>query len=386
MQYDFLILGGCGMQGKIVARDLIENGHSIFLADLQREGAVKLFERFPDIPFEFIDLKDIPVTVALINKVKPAVVVNCAEGDWNLNVYKACLEAGIHVIDLGSDVPMTKEQLAMAPYFKESNLTAITGCGSTPGINNVALHYAHQMVDRLKSIEAGFVWDSNIKEFVVPFSIGSIVEEFTNPAQVVENGEMSTRIPMETIEEREFREIGKQKIFMVRHPETYTFFLYNQNDGVRDVHYYAGFPEHSFNKITEFIKSGQASSIPKILNGKEVIPIDQLTEELRKLPVQPGYTEKENLWVKVIGIKEGEPHEEKEILMETIVPTLPGWEDAGCNIDTGMPASIIAQMIKDGRISKRGSFAPGPIVPTEDFFKELRKRQMIVYCNRKAVN
>lgn len=374
------------MQGKIVARDLIENGRTVFLADLQREGGMKLFERFPDIPFEYIDLKDIPATVALIKKVGAPVVVNCAEGDWNLNVYEACLEAGRHVIDLGSDVPMTKEQIAMALYFKEANLTAITGCGSTPGINNVALHYAHQMVERLKSIEAGFVWDSNIKEFVVPFSIGSIIEEFTEPAQVVENGEMSTRIPMETIEEREFREIGKQKIFMVRHPETYTFFMYNQNDGVRDVRYYAGFPKHSFDKIMEFIKSGRASKEPKIVDGKKIIPVDKLTEELRKLPFPPGYKEKENLWVKIVGIKEGEPHEEKEIMMETIVNTLPGWEDAGCNIDTGMPASIIAQMIKDGRIYKRGSFAPGPVVPTEEFFKELRKRQMVVYCNGKAIN
>lgn len=72
--------------------------------------------------------------------------------------------------------------------------------------------------------------------------------------------------------------------------------------------------------------------------------------------------------------------------MECIVNPLPGWEDAGCNIDTGMPASIIAQMIKDGRIEKRGSFAPGPVVPCKEFFKELRKRKMIVYQNGRVIN
>jgi lysine 6-dehydrogenase len=384
MAHDFLILGGSGMQGKIAARDLLENGHSVVLADLFEDGARKIQEKFPEVPFERIDLMDVSATIELIKKVSPSVVINCAEGDWNLNVYKACLEAGVHVIDLGSDIPMTKEQLAMSPYFHAANLIAITGCGSTPGINNVALHHAHTFFDRLDSIEAGFVWDSNIKEFVVPFSIMSIVEEFTDPAPCIEDGEWYSKTPLDTVEEREFKEIGKQKIFLVRHPETYTFFLYNQNDGLKNVHYYAGFPDHSFNKIVEFIKTGQADDEKVIVvDGKETTALEQLSLSLRNQPFPPGYTEQENLWVKVTGIKDGEP---KEMLMETIVYTLPEWEDAGCNIDTGMPASIIAQMIKDGRITARGSHAPGPVVPVQEFFKELRKRKMDVYQDGVIIN
>ena len=68
------------------------------------------------------------------------------------------------------------------------------------------------------------------------------------------------------------------------------------------------------------------------------------------------------------------------------VPTLPGWEDAGCNIDTGMPASIMAQMIKKEIINDRGSFAPEGVVPPIPFFEELRKRKMIVLENGKIIN
>ena len=386
MQYDFLILGGSGMQGKITARDLIENGHSVFLADLFDDGAKKIQARFPDkdIPFEKVNLMNLNPTIELIKKVKPSVVINCAEAECNLTVYKAALEAGVHVIDLGSSVPMTKKQLLMGPYFHEIDRIAITGCGSTPGINNVALHHAHAQFDTLDTVEAGFVWDSNIKEFVVPFSIMSIVYEFTDPAPYIEDLKWYTKKPLDTVEEREFRAIGKQKIFLVRHPETYTFFLYNQNDGIKNVRYYAGFPDHSFNKIVEFINSGQADDEKTIIvDGKETTALEQLSLSLRGLPFPPGYTEKENLWVKVTGTKDGEP---KEMLMETIVDTLPGWEDAGCNIDTGMPASIIAQMIKDGRITARGSHAPGPVVPVQEFFKELRKRKMDVYQDGVLIN
>ncbi len=384
MRSDFLVLGASGMQGKIVVRDLLENGYTVHLADLYKEGSEKLLSAYPKkTDFDFIDLRDMRGTKNLIRRVDPSVVINCAEGDWNLNVFRACLDTKKHVMDLGSDIPMTKEQIAMGPFFKEEDITAITGCGSTPGINNILLHHAHELFDTIHTIEVGFAWDSNIKKFVVPFSIQSIVEEFTDPAPVIENGEWIEKIPLQSVVEREFRGIGKQQCFFVRHPETYTFYLYYQNEGLKNLRFYAGFPEHSFDTIHTFIETGVASREPLEIEGKKIVPIDVLTQTLRNLITPAGYKEKENLWVLVQGIKGGE---EKEILMECIVDTLPGWEDAGCNIDTGFPASIMAQMLKAGDINARGSFVPGFIVPKEKFFKELRKKQMAVYQNGQVIN
>ena len=72
--------------------------------------------------------------------------------------------------------------------------------------------------------------------------------------------------------------------------------------------------------------------------------------------------------------------------MECLVPPLKGWEDAGCNIDTGFPASIIAQMIKRGVIKKRGSFAPEAVVPEKPFFAALAKKKLEVYEDGKRIN
>ena len=54
--------------------------------------------------------------------------------------------------------------------------------------------------------------------------------------------------------------------------------------------------------------------------------------------------------------------------------------------DTGMPTSIIAQMIYKGEISKLGSYSSEDIVPPEQFFYELHRRKMNVYENRKIIN
>jgi saccharopine dehydrogenase-like NADP-dependent oxidoreductase len=382
-KYDFLIFGAGGMQGKIVLKDLIEKGYKCFVSDVYQRHIDELKKKFDVADYEIIDLRDIKQTSDLIKKVKPFLVINCAEADFNLNVYRACLKCKTHVIDLGSDIPMTKRQLNMDAAFRRQNLIAITGCGSTPGINNIMLDYAVGLLDTVHTANAGFAWNSNIKEFVVPFSIPSIVEEFTVPATMMKSGKWMRKKPLDTIKGRRYQEIGRNKCFLVRHPEPYTFHYYYKDKGLKNIKFFAGFPTHSFSMIYNFITLGLASKKKVQINGSEVQPLEFLTEILRESKLPRGYKENEVLWVEAIGKKDGK---KKEIFMECIADTLPGWEDAGCNIDTGIPTSIIAQMIINGQIKAWGSFAPEAVVPKEDFFKALKEKEMDVYMNGRLIN
>lgn len=246
------------------------------------------------------------------------------------------------------------------------------------------LRYAADKFDKIDEIKVGFVWDSNIKKFVVPFSIQSIIEEFTDMAPVVINRRFIKRHPLKTIVETSNEELNRQKCFFVRHPETYTFYEYFKDKGVKNVKFYAGFPEHSFNKIVSMIELGFGSKKEIDFRGIKIKPVEFLTEVLKQMTIPEGYKERENLWVEITGVRDGV---HKRILMECLVPTLEGWEDAGCNIDTGMPASIMAQMVKSGVIKDRGSFAPeGGIIPAAMFFNELGKRKMTVLENGVKIN
>jgi len=382
-KFDFLIFGAGGMQGKIVIKDLLEKGYKLFVSDVYSHHIDEIKEKFSLTDYEVADLRDLKQTTALIKKVKPFLVINCAEADWNKIVYQACLKNKVHVIDLGSDIPMTKDQLAMDSAFRKEKLIAITGCGSTPGINNVMLDYAIGLLDSVHTVEAGFAWNSNIKEFVVPFSIPSIVEEFTEKATMMKGGKWLKKRPLDTIKGKRYQEVGRNKIFMVRHPEPYTFYYYYKNKGLKNIKYYAGFPTHSFSSIYNFITLGLASKEKVKIDGAEIVPLEFLTEILRKAEIPKGYKENEVLWVEVTGKKD---NKRKDIYMECIADTLPGWEDAGCNIDTGIPASIIAQMIINGNIKAWGSFAPEAVVPKEEFFRALKEKNMDVYMNGRIIN
>ncbi|MEK6875577.1 MAG: saccharopine dehydrogenase C-terminal domain-containing protein [Nanoarchaeota archaeon] len=383
MNYDFVVFGATGMQGKIASKDLLENKYSVLMCGRDKSRITHLLKKYKKSSFKFVDVRDETLVVETIKKSGADIVINCVEGDWNLKVLKECIRADVNCIDLGSEIWMTKRQLALNPILKKKNLISITGIGSVPGIGNIMLRYAARKFDKISDIEVGFSWDSNIKKFVVPFSIESIIEEFTDPAPIVSNKHFIKKMPLDSIIEDYHRSIGKQKEFFVRHPEQFTFFHYFKDHGVKNIKFYAGFPEHSFRTITTLIDIGMGSKKDILFNNIKIKPVKFLTEILKKIEYPKGYKEKENLWVKITGVKNNKP---KKILMECIVPTLKGWEDAGCNIDTGMPASILAQMIKKGVITEKGSFAPEGVVPPEPFFKELRKRKMIVLENGKVIN
>src|SRR3989344_7767281 len=383
MVFDFVVIGATGMQGRIVTRDLLENGYSVLLCGRDKKRVEHILKKYKKTKFEYLDAREIEKMTHAFKRSGANIVVNCVEVDWNLNVLKATIKSGMHSIDLGSEIPMTKEQFALYNVLKEKGLTHITGCGSVPGIGNVLLNFAAYKFDSIHSIEVGFAWSSNIKKFVVPFSMESIIEEFTEPATNIKDGKFVKSRPMDSLIKTKEPFVGKEDCMFVRHPETYTFYHYFKDKGLKNVRFYAEFPPHSFDVIKQLIDLGFGREDNISVEGKKVCPVDVLTQTLKDLKIPKGYTEKENLWLRLYGTKNGAT---KNTLKECIVGTNKGWEDAGCNIDTGMPASIIAQMIKEKIIAEPGAFAPEAIVPPARFFKDLHNRKMVIYENGKKIN
>ena len=382
--YDFVILGADGMQGSIVARDLLERGYAVFLADIVKLRIDWLMRKYPkQTTFQFIDLRDADRTIGLIHKSGAEVVINCAEGDWNLHVYRACIASGRHCVDLGSRFGVTADQFKLSREFKKIGRVAITGCGSVPGIGNVMLAHAAKKFDSLDSVDVGFAWNSNIKKFVVPFSIESILEEYTLKAPYLKESKLRRMRPADSAVVRNFRAIGPQKIFLADHPEIYTFHHYFRRLGLKNIRFWAGFPEHAERTISTLIDLTFANTKEVHFDAQKLVPMYFLAQMLKRLQPPRGYKEWENLWVDVTGSRN---RKRKRILMECIVPPLKGCESVGCNIDTGFPAAIIAEMIKYGDISKPGSFAPEAIVPEKKFFKALKKRKFQIYENGKKLN
>ncbi len=382
MKLDFVIIGATGDQGMIASKDLLDSGYAVLLCGRNKDRLKELL-KYKNANFVYLDATNIKEIVNVIKNSGSKIILNCAELKLNINIMKACLITNTNYFDLGGLQETTIKQYELSNDFKNKNLIALLGCGSTPGISNVMAKHAAEQLDNIKHIDLGFCWDSNIKEFVIPYSIESIVYELTTLPVALESGKFkkSNICYYEPI--TKLKNVGKQYIYCIVHSEVYTFAKYFKNKGLQGVHYTAGFPEHSHNALKFLIDLGFGSN-NNIKIGNQDIKIIDFTREVLRMKKHPkNYKEIENVWVKSMGRVNGK---QKTILMECITESLKGYEFAGSNINTGMTISILGQLFYKSKIKGIGVTAPEACVPCDDFFTELSKRKIIIYQDGTKIN
>lgn len=365
MKYDFCVLGVNGLQGTIVAEKLLSKNYKVIGCD-KYNSRTKTLKASSNFKFQKLDITDKLNFSLFLDNSNSDIVINCCDMHLNTFVYKQCVLHKKHCIDLGSTIPDTKLQLKLNESFKKRNLIGITGCGSVPGIGNVMVKYLFEKFGQFESINMGFAWDSNIKNFVIPFSLKSILEECTQDPIYVQDKQFVTIKPFEIVKPLELTAVGQQVGFVVHHPETLTLFEKYKNNGLKNIKFFASFPEHSMEKIKFLIDLGFSSHEPIKINDKiEMSPIELLGPITNKLVPPLDYTETETLWVEAF-------RENKRVLMECVVPPVKNWEQHGCNIDTGFPAAIIAEYVYNNVMLRYGSFSPEEVIDFKIFLKDLQ--------------
>ncbi|MBI3334143.1 saccharopine dehydrogenase NADP-binding domain-containing protein [Candidatus Pacearchaeota archaeon] len=381
MEYDFIIFGGTGLQGRICARDLLESGYSVLLAGRNPEGIKSLLNN-KKAGFLKIDLTNQRAIIKAIKNSSARIVINCAELIFNIPIMKACLACKKSCTDLGGLQKVTEQQFKLHQKFKETGILCITGCGSTPGILNVMAAHVLEELDTVEEISLGFAWDSNIKQFVIPYSLQSIFEEFNQPPATYHQGRFIKESRIRCKGTMNFRSVGTQTVYCIVHSEVYSFPRYFKKKGLKTVHYMAGFPEHSRTVLDTLMNLGFSSEKTLAISGKQIRPVDFTTALLKRLPIPQGYKETEDLWVRMSGTKN-----KKKVnkAIDCVVKTTPGWEDAGSNVDTGRTIAIMSSMLYSGIIKETGVHAPEGVIPHRAFIKELGKRGMHVYVDGKKI-
>ncbi|MBJ7526534.1 MAG: saccharopine dehydrogenase NADP-binding domain-containing protein, partial [Sphingomonadaceae bacterium] len=113
-----------------------------------------------DIDTYGLDADDVPATTALLNQIKPSLVVNLALPYQDLNIMDACLAAGVHYLDTANYEPLDVAkfeyhwQWAYQDRYKEAGLTALLGSGFDPGVTSVFTTYLKKhYFDRIDTLD-----------------------------------------------------------------------------------------------------------------------------------------------------------------------------------------------------------------------------------------
>lgn len=386
-----VVIGGAGRMGRITVRDLNEcpEVEKILIADYQEEKAKRYAASFNSSRIEgcFIDAYNINETSKIIKNYDA--VINAAHYRTNLHVMHACLEANCHYNDLGGLFHMTLKQLKLFDEFKKSKLTAILGIGSAPGITNLLAAYACDRLNMIETIKlycatANLTDMKGIDVFMPPYSIITIMEEFSEDTIQFIDGEYKTLPALSGSEEIVFPEpIGKQICYHTLHSEPATLPLYYKDKGIKEVSWRLGFPS-LFTERAKFLANiGFSSKEPIKIKNIEVSPIDvldsviekQIKEKLRGVILEHRISVCLRAYVK--GMQNKKP---VEYTVDCLAGIHSRWKTFCA---TSVPPSIAAQMQVNGMIKEPGVWGPEKVIDTDYFFKELTKREMTFQISKK---
>ncbi len=389
----YVVLGGYGEMGKIASRDLAEtaknseiiivgrdllkaDAYAKYLAALQKTNGNK-----NTVTARAADAKDKEKLATILKGAD--VCVNCSQYSMNLEVMNACLKAGCHYLDLGGLYHMTLKQLKLHSQFKKKNLIAILGCGSTPGITNVMAGHGAKYFDKIHEIKVrfgGYDYTKYKWHFVVPYSMYTVFEEFSDKPALFTKGKMKFVEPVSNQEKEIFPQpVGEVTCFATLHSELATFPISFNKKGIQECSFKLAFPEDFVHDVKFMIDTGMNSREPIEVGGRKIVPVDVTVKELSRFtPDHAGVliNDLEYVRVRISGKVKGK---DSELTIDCLTKSDSHQGTASGGLDTGVPPSIIAQMIASREINEIGVLPPEICVPAQKFFEELKKRKMTIY-------
>lgn len=361
----FVVLGAAGTIGRIVVRDLLASHprNRVVCADID-EGRTRAFAAGLGSRRVSVVRADVTAPAGLARVLRGSnVVINCTQHTHNLAVMRAALEARLHYVDLGGLFTWTRRQLRMGEAFERAGLTAILGMGCAPGITNILSRMAVERLGRVERLEIKVAAaDRNLiaDAFVFAYSPQTVVEELTLRPWVFARGRFRSVAPRSGWELVSFPPpIGQRWIVRTRHSEVATLPVIFKGVGLQMCDFKVGFDRRFVRSVLRRLREGQTSGELAQIGRRTSAPDDD--EISRVVATGP----KENGTRRIVTV-------------DCFARARPDWHASAGDVDTGVPASIVAQMIATGEIAMRGAMAPEVVVPVTPFLAELAARGMRV--------
>ena len=372
-----LVLGGAGAVCKETTRDLAEFSHfdEIVVADYNLEAAAELVDSIADprLQARFLDAGNYQALLKLFPGFD--IVINGLPFKYDYTVNRACVEVGVNGLDLSSDDP----QFKLNEKAMEKGMLFVPGVGATPGITNMMVRRASEVLDRLEAVEVFFAAFRCLAP--APGLLQTTLWEF-NPEEedrqevYFEDGAWHATPPLSgEIAVRFHEHIGTQNVYYVPHDESNTLPL--SFPTLRRAAVRGCFPPHVMALMSALMRAGLLSSRPVQVGELEMSSIEIVRSLLADQPLS-----KENpVWayglvVEASGMRVGR---RVKCTYRSHHPPQEEWGGESAYFkNVGIPLSIGAQLIAGGLATAKGVCPPELALPVQPFFDELARRGITI--------
>jgi lysine 6-dehydrogenase len=340
---------GSGMVGSAIAMDLASR-HHVTAFDVSDANLELLKKRNPRIETQKADLRDYSSYPQLLSSFD--IVVTAVPGFMGYKTLEASINCGKNIVDISF---FPEDVLQLDHLAREKGVTVITDCGVAPGMSNFIIgHHNEEMKIESLEIYVGGLPKVRKKPFQykAPFSPADVIEEYTRPARLMENGHIIVRPALSEVEWIHFENLGTLEAFNTDGLRSLLYTMpHIKNQKEKTMRY----PGH-VDIILSLKESGFFSEEPIDINGTKIAPI-KITSQILFNEWKLGHEEEELtvMKVKLIANKDGES--------KTIEWNLLDFYDPETKISsmartTGYTCTAAVNLIAQDLFSEKGVFPP----------------------------
>jgi carboxyaminopropylagmatine dehydrogenase len=327
-----------------------------------------------------IDADDVRAVVALIDKVRPAIVINLALPYQDLPIMEACLEAGVHYLDTANYEPRDEAKFSYKwqwPYhdrFKAKGILGVLGCGFDPGIVNA--YCAHAQDELFDEIQAIDIIDCNAgshgQAFATNFNAEINIREVTQRGRYWERGEWIEIDPLSVSKTIDFPGVGPRKAYLIYHEEEES--LVKHIRGLQRIRFWMTFSDEYITHLRVLQNVGLTRIDPVEYQGIKIVPL-QFLQALLPEPASlaENYTGKTSIGIVAEGVTDGRP---RKVMIYNVCDHADSFREVGAqaiSYTTGVPAAAGAVMVVKGLWAGEGVFNIEQL-PAKPFLEEAARQ------------
>lgn len=336
---------GSGMVGAAMALDLAAQ-HQVKVFDVSEGNLLKLQQRNPGIDIQLADLKQHQHFATWF--ADSDMVLVAVPGFMGFETVRAVIETGKNIVDISF---FPEDALALDALAKSKGVTVITDCGVAPGMSNyiIGRYDAEMEVERFEIYVGGL---PKIRkkpfEYKAPFSPVDVIEEYTRPARIMENGHIVVKPALTELEWMEFEGLGTLEAFNTDGLRSLLFTMpHIKNQKEKTLRY----PGH-VQQIIALKEAGFFSELPMEINGVSITPL-QFSSKLLFKEWKLGEEEEELTVMKVIV--KGKDQTVTYDLLDRYDPVT---KISSMSRSTGYVATATINMLAAGLFTEKGVFPP----------------------------
>ena len=372
---------GAGSIGAAVVRELCKRSDEVAQVQVcdTRSRALQRLHDHVDSQFlrSFqVDARDMNVLSQIVQG--SDCVISCVPPELNPDLAQLCLDAGVHFCDLGGNDKFVKQELALDEQAREKSVWIVPNCGLAPGLVNILCLHA---IDQLDQAEAAHLRVGDVPlhpeppfNFRISWSAERIIDDYTNPAQLIEDGTVVEVNALSRDEEIHFDEAPFE------HMEAFCTqgglsTLTNTLEGKIDAldHKTIRWPGHA--QQMRFIMGLGLGEDRKIGVRTHLTYRDILVRRMRER-LGGDYEDAVLLRVLVRGKRDGRP---ATIVYEMVERYNPDTHQTAMMRCTAVPTIVTALLLaREETLSGGGADVPEHVLPREQFLEEVADRGLTV--------